>query len=83
MERFDPAAVAVGAAVRGAIAQAGLSQAETADLVKMSLNSLSRRINGNLPFTWPEMVRIGKATGTTAAELATTAERLARTKAAS
>lgn len=78
MERIDPYAVAIGAAVRGAIAQAGLSQEDAAIQIDMHRNSLSRRINGNLPFTWPEVVRVAQVTGTTAIELATTAERLAK-----
>ena len=81
MAQIDPAAVAIGAAVRGAIAQAGLSQAEAADQTGLSINTLSRRINGTLPFTWPELVRIGAITGVTASDLAATAERLASQKA--
>lgn len=78
MERIDPFAVAIGKAVRGAIAQAGLEHGETATRLGMGRNSLSRRVNGSIPFTWPEVVRIAELTGTTATELATTADRLAK-----
>lgn len=74
---LDPHAVAMGQAVRGAIAQAGLTLAETAPRTDMALNTLSRRVNGSLPFTWPEIVQIAEITGLTATELATSAARIA------
>lgn len=55
-----------------------MTQAEIAERAPIALNTLSRRINGLLPFTWPEVVRIAEVTGTTASELADTATRLAR-----
>ncbi len=74
---LTPEAVAIGQAVRGAIAQAGMTQAETAMKSGMALNTLSRRINGILPFTWPELVAISAVTGVTCSELAANAERIA------
>lgn len=74
---LDPHSVAIGAAIRGAIAQAGLTQAEAAQRSGIALNTLSRRINGLLPFSWPEVVALAKVTNTTAPELAATAARLA------
>lgn len=82
MAHLEPSAVAIGAAVRGAIAQAGLSQAEASERTGIALNTLSRRVNGLLPFTWPEIVRIANVTGTTASELASIAERLATQRSA-
>lgn len=80
MVRIDPYAVAIGDAVRGAIAQAGLTQEEAAANAGLSTNTLSRRINGSLPFTWPEIVRLARITDTTPSELATRAERIATKK---
>lgn len=77
MATIDPEAVAIGQAVRGAIAQAGLTQAEAADRAGMALKTFSGRVNGLFPFTWPELVRIAAVTGVTCAELATTATRIA------
>jgi hypothetical protein len=78
MTQRDSQAVAIGQAVRGAIAQAGLSQADAAPRVNgMHLNSLSRRINGAMPFTYPELVAVSRLTGVTVAELVAAAERIA------
>jgi transcriptional regulator with XRE-family HTH domain len=74
---FDPQAVAIGQAVRGAIAQAGLTQAEAAERADMSLRTLSRRINGLMPFTWTDLVRISEVTDVPCAELAASAVRIA------
>lgn len=80
----DPQAVAIGQAVRGALAQADLTQQYTAEQMPMAITSLSRRINGGLPFTFPELVRISRLTGVTLGELVATAERIAsRTEPAS
>ena len=78
MGRIDPHSVSIGNAVRAAIAQADLTQAEVAGRTDMAVNTLSRRINGLLPFTWPELNRIAKATGLTIGELVEMAERIAR-----
>lgn len=77
MQHNDPDSMAMGQAVRGAIAQAGLTQAEAAPQLKLSLMSLSRRINGALPFTWPELVRVSRVTGVPVSELIATAQRIA------
>lgn len=63
--------------MRGAIAQADLTLEQTAGLTGMAINTLSRRVNGLLPFTWPEIVRIAEVTGVTATELAASACRIA------
>lgn len=82
MESIDPHSVAMGQAVRGAIAQADLTQAGTAPLVPMSLNSLSRRINGSLPFTWPELCRIAEVTDLKVSDLIESAQRVLKRVAA-
>lgn len=74
---IDPQAVAIGQAVRGAIAQAGLTQADVAERTGIALNTLSRRINGLLPFTWPELVRIADVTDVSVSDLAAAAVRIA------
>lgn len=66
----------MGQAVQGAIAQAGLTQALTAEATGMALNTLSRRINGHLPFTWPELVGIAKVTDLSISDLVASAERI-------
>jgi plasmid maintenance system antidote protein VapI len=70
----------MGRAVRGAIVQAGLNNEQAAELAGFSTRTLSRRINGDLPFTWPEIVSLADVLDTTALELATVAERLAAKK---
>lgn len=69
--------VAMGHAVRGACAQAGMTQAELAGASDMALNTLSRRINGSLPFTWPEIVSISSITGVSVSDLVASAVRIA------
>lgn len=76
MAQLDPHSAAIGQAVRGAIAQAGLTQAEAAGRLGMALNTLSRRVNGLLPFTWPELVKVAEVTGVTCAELVMSAQRI-------
>lgn len=68
--------VAMGQVVRGALAQAGLTQTAAAPLLDLSLITLSRRINGALPFTWPELVRVADITDLTVSELVAGAERI-------
>lgn len=76
MGRINPLSVAMGQAVRGAIAEAELTQAETATRADMALNTFSRRINGVLPFTWPELVRIADATNRGVSDLVSAAQRI-------
>lgn len=75
---FDVEAVAIGRAVKGAIAAAGLTQADVSERTGIALNTLSRRVNGTIPFTFPELVRIARATGVRVADLVESAERLRR-----
>lgn len=69
-------AVAIGRAGRAAITEAGLSLAEYADKAETSLSSLSRRVNGSIPFTYPELVTLSSITGVSLAELMRAAERV-------
>lgn len=73
----DPEAVAIGRAVRGAIATAGLSLSEAADQTDIALSTLSRRVNGTLPFTFPELVRVALLCDVKVSDLALAAERIA------
>jgi transcriptional regulator with XRE-family HTH domain len=66
----------MGQAVYGAIVAADLTQAQAAEAAGMALNTLSRRINGHLPFTWPEVARLAGVTGLTISELVASAERI-------
>lgn len=75
-------AVAIGIAVRAAIVEAGLTQAQFAEKSGMALNTLSRRINGVLPFTWPEIAKVSDITGVAISELVASAERIANRDAA-
>lgn len=75
--KFDPEAVAIGRAVKGACATAGLSISEAATAVEMPLSTFSRRVNGTLPFTFPELVRVAEVCGVRASDLALAAERIA------
>lgn len=79
--QIDPEAVAIGRAVRGAIATAGLSLAEAAEATGITTSTLSRRVNGTLPFTYPELVKISSICDVRVSDLALAAERIA-TKAA-
>jgi hypothetical protein len=47
-----------------------------APYAEISVNSLSRRLNGLLPFTWSELVRIAEATGTSVLSMAASAEEI-------
>lgn len=70
------AAVAIGQAVKGAIVQANLNQDLLASAVGLSINSMSRRLNGHLPFTYPELRAVAAVTGVPVSELIATAERI-------
>lgn len=74
--RLDPDAVAIGRAVRAALTEAGFTLAEAAPRLGLSLQTLSRRVNGTLPFTWPELMRASGITGVTPSELAEAADRV-------
>lgn len=63
--------------MKAAIVEAGLSIIETAPLAGMTVNTLSRRVNGTIPFTWPEIVRISSVTGVSCTEIVASAERIA------
>lgn len=74
---IDPEAVAIGRAVRGAVATAGLTLAEAAEQTGIALSTLSRRVNGTLPFTFPELVKVAMVCGVKVSDLALAAERIA------
>jgi len=68
---------AMVSAIRGAIAQAGLTQSDLAESTDITLNTLSRRLNCWSDFTWPEIASIATATGVTVVDLANSAHRIA------
>jgi hypothetical protein len=70
----------MGNAVRGVLASAGYSIATAAPELGMGVNTLSRRVNGLLPFTWPEIARVANLTRTPTVEIVATADRLLLTK---
>jgi hypothetical protein len=69
--------VAVGRAVRGAIAATTLSRADVAEAMGISLRSMHRRILGELPFTVTELMTISKLCDVSLAELLARVERIA------
>lgn len=73
---LDPEAIAIGRAVRGALATAGLTLTEAAEQTGITLSTFSRRVNGTLPFTFPELFRIADICGTKVSDLASAAERI-------
>lgn len=75
---IDPEAVAIGRAVRGAMATAGLTIGQLATETGISLSTLSRRVNGTLPFTFPELVQIAAVCDVRVSDLALAAERINR-----
>lgn len=74
--RVDAETRAIGQAARGAVAEADMTQDEVARAIGLSLSSLSRRLNGQLPFTYPELVRLADTTGVTVGDLVARAERI-------
>ena len=75
-QNIDREAIAIGRAARGAIATAGLSLAEAAAATGITLSTMSRRVNGTLPFTFPELVRLAGACGVRVSDIAASAERI-------
>lgn len=82
MGQIDPLAVAIGAAVRGASVEAGISLTQLAESAGFSWQSLSRRVNGHLAFTYPELVRVAGVTDTTLVDLIARADSIAKRRAA-
>lgn len=74
--------VAVGRAVRGAIAGSSHSRADVAEAIGLSLRSLDRRILGHLPFTVPELMNIAEICDVPTTELLARVERIRRGEAA-
>lgn len=68
---------AMGQTVRGAMVQSGFTQDGFGREFPMPPSTLSRRLKGVLPFTYPELIRVSEITGVSVAELVATAERLA------
>lgn len=75
--QIDPEAVAIGRAVRGALTVAGVSIADASDKTGIPLSTFSRRVNGTVPFTFPEMVKVAALCGIRVSDLALAAERAA------
>lgn len=73
---FDPRSVAIGRAVKGAITTAGLTLLDVSERTGITTPTLSRRVNGSLPFTFPELCQIAELCGIRASDLAVAAERV-------
>lgn len=82
-DKVNPEAKAIGHAVRAALAVAGLSLSQASAGTGINLTTLSRRVNGTLPFTFPELVRIADLCGVKVSDLASAAEEIAARGAAS
>lgn len=74
---IDPEAVAIGRAVRGALATAGVTIGDASEQTGIALSTLSRRINGSIPFTFPELVKVAALCNIRVSDLAAAAERSA------
>lgn len=70
----DPLAVAVGQAVRVAAARRGVKLIPLGARAGLTQRTMARRVNGHVPFTWPELVRIAEALDTDVADLLAEAE---------
>jgi hypothetical protein len=76
-------AIAIGRVVRGAIATAGLTYESYVEIdTDMSVSTLSRRINGAIPFTYPELVRVAEILDVPLSSLIAAAEHAAKRSAA-
>jgi hypothetical protein len=73
----------MGRAVRGAVARKGWTLAQTGQSIGIAERSMTRRVSGLLPFTWPELVRISEALDIELSEILDVAEREAAQIAAS
>lgn len=69
-------AVAIGLVVASVIREADLTLKEFGQQAGIPHVTLSRRINGHVPFTWPELVKVSDVTGVSLAEIADRAQRL-------
>lgn len=76
-DKVNPEAVAIGRAVRAALVAARFSLAEASERTGINLTTLSRRVNGTLPFTFPELARIAELCDIRVSDLALAAERIA------
>lgn len=81
MTQFDPHSTAMGHAVRVAIVSAGTTQTAIAEKVGLSVRSLTRRINGEQDFTWPQLIRIAAAIDLDLLDLIADAQRFAARRA--
>lgn len=82
MAQIDPHAAAIGLAAKTHLTKAGLTLTQYAEVAPMPRNTLSRRINGVLPFTWPEIARLAEVTGSTLADICGTAESILKKRSA-
>lgn len=72
----DAEAVAIGRAVKGAIVTAGRTQAEVSERAEIPLKTLSRRISGEVPFTFPELIRVARVLRCSLADLTDRAQHI-------
>lgn len=76
MARIDPLAAAIGQAVKTALAEADMTQHEASATTGIAYASLSRRLNGAIPFTFPELIHVARVTGVPLSGLIESAERI-------
>lgn len=77
-----PLAAAIGQAVRNALTDAGLTQAQFAELSGLNIKTLGRRLSGTIPFTYPEIRAAADALGITTTQLIEDADRVYARRAA-
>lgn len=76
MAKFDAEAVAIGDAVRDLLSAHRLTLATTSRLTGVPLATLSRRVNGTLPFTFRELRAIARLCAVSVADIAEAAEQI-------
>lgn len=75
MATKDLLAVATGRSVKGVAAVRAVDLGDLAERIGIARNSMSRRINGHIPFTWPEMFLVAEALGMEPSEILDAAQR--------
>lgn len=71
-------AQAIGLAVRAVILEAGITVADFGEQADIPRMSLYRRINGQVEFTYSELLKVCDIAGTTFAELVARAQKIAQ-----
>lgn len=82
MEPTWPTSIEVAETVKRAIANAGKSQREVAEMSGVPLTTLNRRLNTGSPFVYEELVSVARVIGCRVSDLISEAERLASTSSA-